>query len=464
MKTYFYILALFFLLATHLKGQIVAEAHPYFLGHSLVNFDMPAMVSGLAAAAGKTMPYDQQIMNGAPLHWQWSNAADCQGTPYYEAFPNNPHDVFIFTEAIPLLNQITWGDTYLHALNFVDYARLNTQADSVRHFLYETWHCTNTGLPGGCEWEDVDQLGWVARLADDFSHWTAIAQHLRTNRPNEQIWMIPAGQGFANLAQAIAQGELPGINHFTDLFSDDIHLTNAGNYFVACMMFACIFRESPEGLPSQLNNEWGSPFSNMPNALQAQKMQEIAWLTALDLSEWTGVEEVLLNTDLLYFNSQIQREDVQLRWEIESQQNLAAFEIEYSQDGRQFSPLDRVTPEQDQRLFSYTHRNPPSAKNYYRLKMLTFDGSFSYSPIRIVQLNSRQWRIFPNPAKDLLQLSPASQRSGAANIQIRDMLGKTYLSTQASQQLFIGHLPAGIYLLEISDGAHYEQHKLRIDH
>lgn len=115
-------LFLFFCLVSNTNGQSLQEAHPFLLGHSLVNFDMPAMLSGLATAAGKTMPYDQQIINGAPLHWQWNNAADSQGTPYYEAFPNNAHDVFIFTEAVPLLNQINWGDTYVHALNFVDYA------------------------------------------------------------------------------------------------------------------------------------------------------------------------------------------------------------------------------------------------------------------------------------------------------------------------------------------------------
>jgi hypothetical protein len=64
-----------------------------------------------------------------------------------------------------------------------------------------------------------------------------------------------------------------------ELFADDIHLTSVGNYVIACVMYASIHGESPEGLPHQLFNEWGIPYSDHPTPEQATIFQRIAWNT-----------------------------------------------------------------------------------------------------------------------------------------------------------------------------------------
>ena len=42
---------------------VFAQQNPFYVGHSLVNFDMPTMVNGLALSASKTTNYGQQIIN-----------------------------------------------------------------------------------------------------------------------------------------------------------------------------------------------------------------------------------------------------------------------------------------------------------------------------------------------------------------------------------------------------------------
>ncbi len=279
-------------------GEIIfaQQVNPFYIGHSLVNFDMPAMVAGLAENAGKTSSYDQQIINGSPLQYNYNNHATAQGTSYRTAFPNGGFNHLIVTEAIPLKGHLQYSDTYLFANNFYEYAKNNNNNIPVKYFIYETWHCTTTGTPTGCSYDNDDSLLWQPRLAADFPLWTGIVTSVRNEFPNDNIWMIPAGQALYKLNTRINNGTLPGITSFTDLFYDDIHLTNKGNYFVACVMYATLFKQSPFGLTTALNTKYGNAFSDMPTAQQAQIMQQVAWETVTELSSWTGVTQNLSTT------------------------------------------------------------------------------------------------------------------------------------------------------------------------
>lgn len=93
--------------------------------------------------------------------------------------------------------------------------------------------------------------------------------------------MIPGGQGLARLHDEIVAGTVPGITGISQLFSDDIHLTDQGKYFIACIHFATLHQRSPVGLPRQLQSIWGSNF-NAPSQAQAQRFQEIAWETIIN--------------------------------------------------------------------------------------------------------------------------------------------------------------------------------------
>lgn len=208
---------------------------------------------------------------------------------------------------MPLVNHLTWSDTNLYANQFYTYASNNNNNNNIplRFYIYETWHCILSGSTTGCVYDNSQNssLLWHPRLQADFSLWTGIVNHVRSQNPNaNNIWMIPAGQAFYNLVTEINNNNLPGINSFTNFFTDDIHLNNMGNYFVACVMFATLFGESPIGLTSSLNNEWGVPFSGMPTTAQANVMQQVAWQTVTSLAESTGVDVLKYSSlDKKYF-------------------------------------------------------------------------------------------------------------------------------------------------------------------
>ncbi len=194
------------------------------------------------------------------------------------------------TEAVPLLGHLQWSKTYEFADSFHMAAVAGNPA--MRTFIYETWHCTTTGTPTGCNWDNDDGLLWRPRLTADFPLWTGIMDTLKNRHPGAPIWMVPAGQAFGNLVDSIAAGAVPGISDFKQLFSDDIHLTDVGNYFVACVMYSCIFRDSPIGLAGQTFDEWGQPFSDIPSPVLALKLQQTAWQTVVKLGNRTGVQGI----------------------------------------------------------------------------------------------------------------------------------------------------------------------------
>ncbi|WP_322550236.1 T9SS type A sorting domain-containing protein [Flavobacterium psychraquaticum] len=277
--------------------------NPFYIGHSLVNEDLPAMVQALAVDAGLTTHYNKQLINGATMSYNWEHHATASGMSYQSAFPGGNFNTLVITEAVPLQNHLTWSNSFLAANNFYNYAKNNNNGEPIRFYIYETWHCKNSGIPQtefptGCAYDDSENSNtlWQPRLLLDFPLWSGIVSHVRDQNPTDnEIWMVPAGQAFYNLTNQINAGNLPGMSNVFSLFSDDIHLTNAGNYFVACVMYATIYRQSPVGLTSSISDQWGTPYTNLPTTAQALIMQQVAWQTVTDLSAWSGVTSSLSN-------------------------------------------------------------------------------------------------------------------------------------------------------------------------
>ena len=323
------LLLLFMLSTTSFMAQ---NRNPFYIGHSLVNFNMPAMVHGMALNAGKTTHYGSQVANGSPLHINYNNYATAQGTAYVDAFPAGNYNSLIITEAVPLQPHLLWSDTHLYANNFYTYAKTHNNGNPIQFYVYETWHCKNSGIPQpgpnfetGCEWDTTANSNtlWYPRLLLDFPLWSSIVTHVRNQNPTDnQIWMVPVGQALYNLTTQINAGNVPEISSFTNLFQDDIHLTNAGNYFVACVMYATVYRESPVGLTQNLNDMWGTPFVNMPTNTQALVMQQVAWQTVTSLSTWTGVSGTLKNENFDKSNFSIYPNPVNDVLNIQNKANL----------------------------------------------------------------------------------------------------------------------------------------------
>lgn len=272
----------YFLLTISLMTWFTAFSQsikPFFLGHSLINFEMPNMVNRLAEAAGKDYNYKLNIGNGANLNWHYNHPTTGQGDTWTTALPEGGFTHFIMTEAVPLKGHLQWSKTYEYADTFTRYAAQFNP--NIKTYIYETWHCINSGNNIGCEWDNDDHIGWRTRLGQDKELWSGIVEKVK-EYGNQNVFMVPGGQGMALLYDVIYRNQFSGINNINQIYSDDIHLTLVGNYYIACIMYATIFRESPEGLPNRLKNQWEVLYDQYPTLEQPEILQKLAWQTVCE--------------------------------------------------------------------------------------------------------------------------------------------------------------------------------------
>lgn len=247
----------------------------FHIGHSLVNRDMPAM---LAQLAGQGHGYESQLGWGATLQSHWGDTpvngfeqenAHPRFRPAREAVASGDYDAIILTEMVEIRSSLRYFESARYLAQFA--AEAVAARPDVRLYLYETWHTLD------------DQEGWLERLDADLPrYWERgiLRPALRQLPDTVRIHLIPAGQALAALVREVeAQGGVGNMRDRKDLFSDDIHLTDLGNYFVALVHYSVLYGSSPEGLPAQLAKGDGSPAA-APAPDLARLMQETAWRIA----------------------------------------------------------------------------------------------------------------------------------------------------------------------------------------
>ncbi len=252
-----------------------APMRVFHIGHSLVNRDMPAM---LAQLAGDGHRYESQLGSFATLRAHWGDdplidAEIWNASPQFrdarEAVSSGDYDAIILTEMLDIRDALRFHDSPGYLTKFAQ-ASLEA-APETRLFLYETWH-----------WLD-DPEGWLDRLDADLArYWEAgLLRPALYNLPEgTRIHLIPAGQAMAALVREIeSRGGVGNVRDRSDLFSDQIHLNDLGNYFVALVHYAVLYGSSPEGLPHELLRADGTQ-AHAPSAETARLMQDVAWRVA----------------------------------------------------------------------------------------------------------------------------------------------------------------------------------------
>lgn len=243
-----------------------------FVGHSLVGPDLPPLVEGGLRLMDQPATVSAQIINGAPLRFNLDNSATAEGVDARAELPKGQTEVLILTEAIPLAEQLRWNDTPGAIAAFAELARAGNP--DVRVFVYETWHSRTPG--SASEGEPNAGLAWRERLTADLPLWEGAVRE--ASAKGVDVALIPAGQAMARLSDAVEAGEVPGIASMDAFFSDDIHLSDKGKYFVALVHVAAITGASPEGLPAQMTRTWKSRDAVIADDLAAV-LQRLAWET-----------------------------------------------------------------------------------------------------------------------------------------------------------------------------------------
>ncbi|MFN7014751.1 MAG: T9SS type A sorting domain-containing protein, partial [Bacteroidia bacterium] len=146
-----------------------------------------------------------------------------------------------------------------------------------------------------------------------------------------------------------------------------------------------------------------------------------------------------LPIELLSFNTTQKEKTVELFWSTASEINNNYFEVEKSTDGINFYAIDKVQGAGNSNTilnYKSTDNNPFLGINYYRIKQVDFDGTFTFSNVIAHNFSSNEYKIvmYPNPTKEILTISNLLENNNYI-IQIYDISGKLVLSENVNNSI-----------------------------
>jgi hypothetical protein len=143
----------------------------------------------------------------------------------------------------------------------------------------------------------------------------------------------------------------------------------------------------------------------------------------------------------------------ELNWTTSEEVNSDHFEIQHSTEGKQWRKIGElpVRGVAGVNRYQFTHAEPFSGPNLYRLKMIDPDGSHAYSKLVTLTFDvENAISVFPNPATETMKIAlPPLEK--IRQVRLKNASGKTLRAYDNVPHNGIGlkGIPAGIYVVEI---------------
>ncbi len=178
--------------------------------------------------------------------------------------------------------------------------------------------------------------------------------------------------------------------------------------------------------------------------------------TCYDLGDYIGAiicDPIVLSVELSAFEVVLNSANqVDLSWTTTSELNNDYFQVERSRNLLDWDiindEISSVGTNQGEVYYTDIDRFPLFGTAYYRLKQVDFDGTFSYSEIRVIDIKATypiELSVYPNPSSGVVNL--INNGNAAIDISIFRMDGKLVQKNLVIEQLEVD-LPTGIYIIK----------------
>lgn len=159
---------------------------------------------------------------------------------------------------------------------------------------------------------------------------------------------------------------------------------------------------------------------------------------------------------LAIFDGHNEGRENHLYWLTDQEINSSHFEIERSNNGYDFIKIGIVETDPS-KSYNFIDNSPYSGSNYYRLKMVDLDETFSYSSIIFLETkNQIESKVYPNPFEDSLIYTYESEQNEELEIHIINILGQKVFQYNVSCQtcgnyvsINTSNIPSGKYTIRI---------------
>ncbi len=169
--------------------------------------------------------------------------------------------------------------------------------------------------------------------------------------------------------------------------------------------------------------------------------------------------ESALPVELLFFTARAAECKVILSWSTASELNNDYFEVQKSTDATVWTTIGKVDGNSTTNYkndYSFEDEVSQNAVIYYRLKQVDFDGTAEYHhtiTVETKRCNAAQISLFPNPAKNILNIKVSNSDRINMHITIINAVGRILQSISTNNTLTpidITGYPAGTYFLQIN--------------
>jgi hypothetical protein len=420
----------------------VSGQNPYYVGHSLINLNIPFMVKELRTAAGHSTQYRNHINNGASLKTQWSDPAHWNynpiwtpslgmdvdhGTNFMSALSPSAalkFDHVIITESVPLLHNpadttIKYGKLF-HNLAL-------THKNPITSSMMQTWEYV----------AGSNYANWRNTFNTYITHWENRVNGIQ-NSTAQQMKIIPCGLALAALYDTLQVRAIGSLSSMSQLFSDDIHLNHTGNAFMAYVMYACIYRMSPEGLPAVK----AGPYTNdmtITDATVRSRLQKIAWRVASTYPHSPAYSIPLAIRDVGCFDVQeLKWNTVKIHFCLQPGFEGSDIRIQKSKDGINFVDVQTI-------------KNPKSTsiqivENWIGIIYYRLASGSNYSEVKTLNRNKKQ--ITPNIVTEYIMLEGLK----GEHISLINTSGQVMMHiVPQSEQIDVSGLPSGFYYVKLEN-------------
>lgn len=179
---------------------------------------------------------------------------------------------------------------------------------------------------------------------------------------------------------------------------------------------------------------------------------------------YVALSGVILPTKFVSFFATKSDDNAKLTWTVDNEEDNAYFEVEASTDARTFTKILKVDAQRNGRSSNTYNATDAQigrynvATIYYRIKQVEASGKVTYTDVRQINLDSKNFvaALYPNPVKTITKLMIEAPEAAKATVIIRDAAGKAVkqISLQLQkgtnqQNLDVTMLAAGDYNVTI---------------
>lgn len=188
------------------------------------------------------------------------------------------------------------------------------------------------------------------------------------------------------------------------------------------------------------------------------------WYSNGEVEDYPVHVQVILPVELLSFTAQPEANTrARLNWTTGKEIDFKGFELERSVDGltwKQFAFVNANANGNDNNNYVFYDEHPEPGRSYYRLKMLSADGSHQYSPIRTIDIKkvNERLKLWPNPASTFTSVTFTHSRNEAGTLSVIaangiKMIEKPVTLSRGANQVLLENLNVlspGVYVVQVA--------------